>query len=221
MSIFSHLSRSFGKKVAPKGFTLVELLAVISIMLVLTSFFILRQNQFNSSTIFRSLAYSIALSIRQAQVYGTSLRSADALTFTTDRYGVNVSVPATPSTPITTYTLFADVVKDGLYDGSNTSEFVQEFKLNQGFTIRKFCAVLGSAQSCNTETTGGGSPITRLNVFFERPNLDAQFCTAAGSCNYTEAYVQIEATTGDLRNITVYSTGQISVCTLNEVYPAC
>lgn len=189
-------------------------------MLILTSFFLLRQNQFNSSTIFRSLAYSIALSVRQAQVYGTSLRQANS-TFTAKSYGVNFNTgniaEASPR-----YILFVDNDSDGLYDPTDSpSEFVQDFKINRSFTIRKFCAVLGSAQHCNIESAGGGSVKDALNIYFERPDLDAKFCTAASQCNYSEAYIQIQSGTGALRNVVVLSTGQISVCSLNAVYPAC
>ena len=71
MSIYS---RWFSRGSKRRGFTLIELLVVMSIMLILTSLFILRQQRFNSSTLLQSLAYSVALSVRQAQVYGTSIR---------------------------------------------------------------------------------------------------------------------------------------------------
>ncbi|MBI2004934.1 prepilin-type N-terminal cleavage/methylation domain-containing protein [Patescibacteria group bacterium] len=72
-------SRSSGSKkdaaqrALPGGFTLVELLVVVSIMLIITSTLLLQQRKFNSATLMRTLAYNIALSIRQAQVYGTSV----------------------------------------------------------------------------------------------------------------------------------------------------
>src|SRR3569832_1656292 len=102
MSIFSHWSYS-GKR----GFTLIELLVVISIMLILTSIFVLRQQRFQSSTLLRSLAYSVALSVRQAQVYGTSIRENVVGAFDTSSaakaYGVYFSSGSTGS-----YILFAD-----------------------------------------------------------------------------------------------------------------
>jgi prepilin-type N-terminal cleavage/methylation domain-containing protein len=77
MSIFSQLSRFFGSprvRHAAKGFTLVELLVVFAIMTLITALILFQHRRFDSSTLLRSLAYSIALSIRQSQVYGTSVR---------------------------------------------------------------------------------------------------------------------------------------------------
>src|SRR3569623_987777 len=103
MSTSSHQWLRSGRR----GFTLIELLVVISIMLILTSVFVLRQQRFNSSTLLRSLAYSIALSVRQAQVYGTSVRESSAGAFSSNTsaksYGIYFSSGSTGS-----YILFAD-----------------------------------------------------------------------------------------------------------------
>ena len=49
------------------GFTLVELLVVIGIMLVISSMLLVRNSQFNSSILLRALAYEVAA--------GSSIRS--------------------------------------------------------------------------------------------------------------------------------------------------
>ncbi len=196
MLISSHRSHSFGNK----GFTLIELIVVISIMLVITSVFLFRQQQFNSSTLLRSLGYSVALSIRQAQVYGTSLLEFGG-TFDAKSYGVNFN----RNTP-TTYVLFADTgsIPNGTYDGA--AELVDTFNLGQGFTISKFCGILAvGGEVCSPS-------IDYLNIYFIRPDLDANFRSSNLAHTYTSAYIQVTAPGGATRNVTVSNTGRIAVC---------
>ncbi|MBC7836830.1 type II secretion system protein [Acetobacteraceae bacterium] len=236
MSISFHRFRSFGRgPVSTRrhlrgGFTLIELIVVISIMLVITSFFLLRQQQFNSSTVLRSLAYSVALSVRQSQVYGTSVREFGG-GFTAKSYGINFNTGNLAETPVR-YILFADFNNNGVYNsGGSPGEFVQDFKLGSGYTIVKFCGVgnlAGTIQSCSSGGVGGGTSISALNTYFIRPNLDANFrscsdaaCTTPTAETYIGAYMQIRAPGGATRNIIIGTTGRIAVCGLNTVYPAC
>lgn len=193
-----------------RGFTLVELVVVISIMLVLTSIFLIRQQQFNSSTLLRSLAYSVGLTVRQAQLYGTSIRENVSGAFDAGNaakaYGVYFA-SASPSS----YILFADVNNNGAYDAG---ESVQAFTINTGYTISKFCATAGGVQQC----TNSATPLTYLTMLFRRPNPDSCFATnlSASACQigaasvYSSAYVQIKNGTVT-RSINVTLTGQISV----------
>lgn len=214
MSIFSQHSRSVSKR----GFTLIELLVVISIMLILTSIFLLRQQRFNSTTLLRSLAYSVALSVRQAQVYGTSIRESATGAFdagtAAKAYGVYFSSANTGS-----YVLFADIDNDGQYDAPG--ENVKVFSLSTGYAIDKFCATTNSAvEKC---WTSGSPTITNLSFYFRRPNPDTCFTTSAGTnaCapapsgeTYTSGYVRL-VSGADTRIIKVTLTGQITVCSQN------
>lgn len=201
-----------GARLAARGFTLIELLTVITIMLILTSIFLFRQQTFNSATLLRSLAYSVGLSLRQAQIYGTSIRESSLNAFDTagssaKAYGIYFS-SATPNN----YSLFADINNNGVRD---TTEDVQVFTINRGYTISKFCATTnGNVSQC----TDSGSPITHLTILFRRPNPDSCFATSisTGACAigaaavYKSAYVQIKSGQ-DTRSVTVTLTGQISV----------
>jgi prepilin-type N-terminal cleavage/methylation domain-containing protein len=209
MSISSQWPRS-----GSRGFTLVELLVVISIMLILTSVFVLRQQRFNSSTLLRSLAYSVALSVRQAQVYGTSIRESSVGAFDANTsakaYGIYFSSGSTGS-----YILFADANNNGQYD---SGESVQAFTLSQGYAISKFCATTGAAvQRCWTALS---PTIANMTIIFKRPNPDSCFATsiAANACQtgaspsetYASGYVQIKSSS-DTRSVTITLTGQITV----------
>ena len=193
MLIFSQRLRSSGN--LKKAFTLIELLVVVSIMLVLTVMFLFRQQQFNSSTLLRTLSYSIALSVRQAQVYGTSVRELDTTT-----------VSATPTfapafglyfsgTSASTYILFADVNNNGQYESAN--EAIETFTLSSGYVINGVCAVLANGtERCTSGTldTSGVATITHMHILFKRPNPDAVFtayngvATIPGECTPVHTY---------------------------------
>lgn len=183
-------------------------------MLILTSVFVLQQQRFNSSTLLRSLAYSIALSVRQAQVYGNATRENTIGAFdigaSAKAYGLYFSSGSTGS-----YILFADANNNGQYD---SGENVQVFSLSSGYTISKFCATTGTnTQRCWTATSPN---ITNLTILFRRPNPDSCFATslATNACQtgaspsetYKSAYVQIQSSS-DTRSVNITLTGQITV----------
>ena len=221
MWIFFQRLRSFGKTGrAPRGrlhragFTLVELLVVSAIIVILTTVLLLRQSTFDSSTILRSVAYSVALSVRQAQVYGTSVlgtASGGSIQYAT-AYGLyfNRSNP-------TTYALFADFNSNGVYDAS--TETLKVFSLTNGFSLADACATLSSgANRClGSHDSSGLGTTASLSILFRRPNPDAVFRTEIGGESYTSAWVGVQSQNKTLRSILVTSTGQISVQVLGTM----
>jgi prepilin-type N-terminal cleavage/methylation domain-containing protein len=205
-----------------QGFTLIELLVVLVLMSLLTLAFLERQQKFDSSTIMRSLAYSIALSVRQAQVYGISvLPTAPGSGNFAGSHGLLFQKTST-----TSYILFAD--------SDNNHKFLSDpiertFNLGGNFTVSEFCAIFynGATQTrrCDgSDDSGGGSgSISNLDIIFVRPNPDAQIYAydasnnpIAGDPPYSYAYIRIKAIDGSVRGIHVYSTGQISVDQLGD-----
>lgn len=210
-SYFKRRGVSGGFTRAPKtgaGFTLIELLVVTVIIMILTGVFLFQQSRFDSATILRSLAYSTALSVRQAQVYGTSVLGTGSgdLAFA-PAYGIYVT-----KSDMTQYILFADQSPaNGRYDAA---EKIKEFRLGTNYTISKFCA----------RTTGGyhcsDNDVQSLQILFKRPNPDAQFLMTnnggtAFSETYSSAYIQIQSGEGTYRTVWVSSTGQVSVLAPN------
>lgn len=202
MSIFSLIIRSCFKPAARvrslrRGFTLIELLVVVAIITILTGVLLFQQRKFDSSTLLRSLAYSVALSVRQAQVYGTSVREFGAGNFSSN-YGIYLS-SGSPND----YWLFADGGAKDSQRASDGSEDVQQFKISPGYSITSFCGILASngTKICN---------LTYLTIYFKRPNPDAYFAANSGG-PYSGAYIQLNGPGGATRSVTVTTTGQILV----------
>ena len=234
MQIFSQPSgRSFRRGFTRHnaGFTLVEMLVVMTIMLLITGALLLRQSRFDSSTILRSLAYGVALSVRQAQVYGTSVvgTSTTQVACGNGFYGNgNCYAPGyglyfSAANP-TSYILFADLDNNGQY---SSNEQVKTYTFSKGYSLSDICAVESTTgyTDCWIGGTTAGllTSAASLTVVFKRPNPDACFatnvqtntCGTGGSPFYSAAYVQIVASSdpSNTKRVTITVPGEVSVCT--------
>lgn len=206
MSIFSHTLRSSG---SPRGFTLIELLAVTAIMTVITLVLLLRQTAFDSSTVLRSLTYNIALSVRQAQVYGVAVVGSSTPSTTSvfaSAYGIYYirTVP-------TSYVLFADYDNNGLYDA--TTEKVKTFSIRTGYQISEACTKLSSGvnRCTGSDDATGTRTISSVTILFKRPNPDAVIKTNRTTETNVSAWFQIQSPAGATRSILITTPGQITV----------
>ncbi len=180
-----------------RAFSLIELLVVIGIFSLISIVVLANHSRFNSSVLLGSLAYDIGLSIREAQVYGISVKQ-----FSNQfqiGYGMDFS-------SANSYTLFADVNANKTYNADSDS-VVQLYTLGQGNHISRFCGITSSGSE---ECSDSGTPITRLDIVFLRPNPDA-YISSDLSPSYSSAKVTVASAGGETRTVTVQSTGQISV----------
>jgi prepilin-type N-terminal cleavage/methylation domain-containing protein len=205
-------SGSRARKLQGRGFTLVELLVVLAIVTVLTALILFQHRRFDSSTLLRSLAYSVGLSVRTAQIYGTSVRQFSG----SFNYSYGLYFSGT-----TSYILFADVNPNRSYDSSPVDEKVQQFNIGTGYSIQTYCGMNGTGMECSAAcpatlptgiTTCNAGTLTWFSVYFKRPNPDAQFSSSSGGI-YSAAYIEIVGPSGGTatRGVTITSTGQVSV----------
>lgn len=179
------------------GFTLTELLVVMGIMIVITTLVLARYSQFNGTVLLRNLAYDVALSFREAQVYGISGRSeSGAFTY---RYGVYMS-----SSAPTQYILFADRNDNLAYD---SNEVVKAYTMRSGYGLSEICA----HRTDGVNRCASAGTITSLTVMFKRPEPDATIRTNLTAETYTDATVTLVSAAGATRSVTVTSTGQIAI----------
>lgn len=186
-----------------------ELLVVTGIIIVVTAVVLANNSRFGGVVTLENLTFDVALTIRQAQVYGISVARFGTNTFSAG-YGVDFSL----SSP-TTYALFADAIEaNGLYDcpspGTSNCELVQSVTLNQGYRVSDLCITSGSG----VETCGQTS---HVDILFQRPEPDAWISAdefscilANGSCK-ASARIVLTSPRGDVASVVVENNGQISV----------
>ena len=191
----------------------------MSIMVIITALLLLRQSQFDSSTLLRSLTYSVALSVRQAQVYGTSVlgttTAPGVITYAT-AYGVYYDHATQGS-----YVLFADLHPGDYSSATIAAEALNTFSFSTGYSITEFCGLITGTpvtKDCSGSDDSLGSPsITSLAIIFKRPNFDASFVTyyngAPTGRVYNGGYIRVQGGngSGDYRSVSITSTGLIEV----------
>src|SRR5262249_30293499 len=140
----SFMSRSFGNK----GFTLAELLVSIAIMLLITTTILFNQKSYDDTTQIKNAAETLSLDIRQAQVYGLSVReTAVGTSDFSAGYGITTTKQALTDTT-KNYTLFIDRnPKNGYFDDlgpcnpTPTTECVSQTNLPQSVAVTQVCIV--------------------------------------------------------------------------------
>ena len=201
-----------------KGFTLIELLVVVGLIIVLSVVMLANTNKFGGQSLLQNLAYDIALSVREAQVYGISVqRSSTGATGFTAGYGMHFDMAH-----ITTYNLFADAAATGLYVGGEDVQ-PSPYTIGQGFYISKLCA---TPILTGTEICTGSSPtsVTKLDILFIRPEPDAYISingspaltfdsnnNVIGGSQYLQARIVVSSPRGDAMSIVISTNGQITV----------
>jgi prepilin-type N-terminal cleavage/methylation domain-containing protein len=197
-----------------KGFTLIELMVTVTIMMIMTLVVFFNYDRFNESSLLNSYAYDLSLTIRQAQTYGMAAKqgfgsqSASIDTDTigstdfTRSYGVHFdsTVGATP------LKLFVDsgTPPNGVYDNG---EELQSFTFQRGVKLSKLCVTVAGpppSEDCSR---------TSLDITFTRPDPDATI-SSGGVAIDGVSMAKIVLYNNDEsigRAVVVYPVGQISV----------
>ena len=176
-------ARSFRRR----GFSLIELLVTLAIATLVVSAVLVRFEAFDSVVVLKSIAYEIALTLREAQVYAVSATGDTSGVFQSP-YGVYFAA-ATPQD----YTFFEDTNGNLTYDGGDS--VIEVFTMNERYEISDLC----------TDSTCGRSTVS---VVFERPEFDANITPVADEATIELSLVDDPSTTFQ---VIVGLTGQISV----------
>lgn len=199
--------RTKTKAVLVSGFTLIELLVVTGIIVVISAIVLANNGRFGGVILLENLAYDVALSIREAQVYGISVASfqSNQTNVFTAGYGVHFDL----SSP-DTYILFADVANKGTFAlSADSGEIVSTTAIPSGYSVYGLCV----PASVTTENCS----ITKLDIAFRHPEPDAWISTGDVSCAYgngscaESAMILLRSPRGDTMGVAVYANGQISV----------
>ena len=192
---------------APPGFSLIEMLVVLTIFLIITGVILANLPSFRDKTALELIAQEIAVTIRQAQVYGIGTRSSGAA-FSSH----GLAFPYMPGTDNKFFVVFADINPDGVYsDSYNCAEIDQECV--EKFEIRG-AAKIASWHGCTT-VADCEQIINDLIILFRRFYPEANF--GVGS-PYSHVKILVESTKEPSlqREVVILNTGQISVIDPNS-----
>ena len=183
------------------GFTLIELMISIAILIIMTTTMLIRQRQIDSIVRVRNVATEIAQMVRQAQVYGINRRTEDSSNaFASTTYGVYFDISNNQE-----IILFKDKNGDKLY---SSGEMVNEEsqKLPNKVEIKNIYCV-----------NSGSSRVTKnkLHISFTRPFPDAELVFVPGcGTGVKEAVIRIGDTSGDPKisdwEFTISPSGRIT-----------
>jgi hypothetical protein len=174
------------------------------------------QSKFGGQVLLQNFAYDVALSLRQAQVYGISVQR-----FTSNRYNAGYGIDFRSTT---SYSLFADAspaIPDGIYSPA-TDDLKATNVITRGYTISKLCVPADLSDpsdptSCNA--------VSIIDAVFVRPEPDALITwreavtniwhrclpsRSAANCG-ASARIVLQSPRGDHMSVVVYSNGQIAV----------
>ena len=192
----SYHSRSFSAHHSSQGgFSLLEVLISLAIIVIIVSVSLVRYEAFNSEVILRSQAYEVALSIREAQVQTVgALGEGGGFR---EEYGVYFDV-TTPDR----YLFFIDNggSEPVMYDEGE--EINPVLYLDTRYTISRICV-----NSCS-------AVVDDLSVYFIRPDFDAHFSSQTPLGTISDARIEIEPVSGASsgnRAVVISQTGQISI----------
>lgn len=190
------------------GFTLIEVTVSVSIAVLITAIVLFGYSRFNDNVSLTTAGQEILVAIRQAQVYGLSVREAGIGTGQfNSAYGIAFS-----TTDSSAYHLFVDTNGNHVYDvgngcGSVYTECVERVSLRNGVVISNIC----DASSCPPNGT-----VVSLQATFLRPNTDAilYFGNAGGAIwggRQPVGKAVLRSVQGKTLTVTIESTGQISL----------
>jgi hypothetical protein len=177
---------------------LIELLVVVSIFTIISVLTIASNASFGEKITLETLAYDVALSVRQSQVYGIAVRRFGLVGSDFNRgYGMHFDL-----TSANNYELFADTLTgNGIYD---EGELVEATTIQGGYHVADLCV---RPHGSITEDCS----ITELNILFKRPEPDAYIRGSAATPTYELGRVILQSPRGTTADIVVELSGQISV----------
>lgn len=205
------------------------MLVVVAIIAVVSGVLMFNYSNFSTNVSVRNLAQEVALAVRKAQTYATSVRTIDGVGMTSATfpgYGVSfaTSTNAADLTPPNAWTagprqfvLFADTSSgtgNSTYESGTScgtpgpgNECIESFAITSFDKIASICNGSASGGSCYTNA--------KVDVTFRRPTPDALICLTTPSlpvnCNVSYVTINLISAKGLTRSIQVWNTGQISV----------
>lgn len=206
------------------GFTLIELIVVISIMAIMSGVAIFNYSDFRAHVSLQNLADDVALSVRKAQSYAIGVRGYNNLF---SGYGVHFNLDSKNNGSHfgdnKSFIIFANIDNDDIYrtDGKDCGQPSKENECLENLTITgpdkisEIIIGLKGGEEIRTKEEGV------LDIFFNRPNPEPSFCFRKsynnGSCDEDSSISYVKIAVSNINNtdknkiITIWNNGQISI----------
>jgi Tfp pilus assembly protein FimT len=193
-------------KIAQAGFTLVEFVVILAIFAIMAGVALFNFRGFESRVTLTNLAHDIALTIRQAQVFGISASESIQLSdtvFESKTRGVHFLFNEETKEFDKTFTIFVDRTppNDGLYN-ERTDPTVDQITINSSDRVTRIMLDNGSSEAAASDD---------VHISFTRPKPDATILSTGSTTSYQAATIVIESLTGEEREIHIQKSGQISI----------
>jgi len=206
--MFFKSNKNDSSNLVSKGFTLIELMVTIGIFVFMTAVVMAKYNNFYSGTIFKNLAYDVALTIRQAQSYGISVKvDPDTTTPSNSNFNAAYGVHFQKDPPENSKKFRLSSFVRGTFAEDETEK---SYNVKNGASFAEF----------SVSSDGGSSFNDRMkfvNIIFQRPNPEAVICAKENEgeafvCTYNLLRIKLLAGDGNTsRYIYVNNAGQIRI----------
>lgn len=191
-----------------KGFTLVEMMVVLAIFFIITGIVIVNVPSLRNRVSVDLVAQNIAVSVRQAQAFGTAIRQVNGET--PRSWGIHFNIDEKNN-----FLLFAVMpgYERRYIPGSGTfcdiGSYCVEDYLIRGAIINDICVVRGNFPNCDSYSL--------VDIVYTRPSSEPYFCARNSydaSCIDDISFVRINIvsiTEEEGRDLEIYANGQIAV----------
>lgn len=190
-------------KTKNKGFTVIELLLVLSIFAIVTTITMANYSDFGQKTMLKNLAYSIGLILREAQVSGLAGRNVN---IESGKYYSIFGVHFTANS--TEFKTFIDVNQNHIFD-NNLTEYNPALGIGARHKVKKAGQRITRLYVYDN-LSNSWIQVPHLHITFKRPEPDAIIYTDTVG-PYAKAAIEVENSRGYKLYTVVNLTGQISV----------
>jgi prepilin-type N-terminal cleavage/methylation domain-containing protein len=208
-------------KINNRAFTLLEMMVCIAIIGIMSAILIVSQTSFSKGNILTDTAYTVALSVREAQSLGLASRAfgiynnagygvhfGDSTTYYDQFADVVPAAPGTNSVNCPGHTSAAGLPdsRPGNCYEDNTTEQVRRYSLSKGYTITKICGSTNGGTFCSAPSQG-----QTLDILYERPNTQAVITFNNAGTAYNAAAIDLQSPQGGLRCVIATQLGEVLV----------
>jgi prepilin-type N-terminal cleavage/methylation domain-containing protein len=204
-SIFKKIICPISKRT--QGFTLVELMVVISIASIILGTVVIQQNEWSDKLAVDTQAYEMALMIRQAQIYSLAVREYTA--GTGDKFDIGYGVFFDIAN-VGQYIYFADK-NDSNRGKYNSGEDMEVKTFTRGVTLSKICGIDNGTEKCSNI-----SSLAKLSISFLRPDPRAVIALADSSGSIISSFqppasIYLKSLGDATSLVKVEANGQVSI----------